>query len=108
MEAGLPGSERAASQRELDALARRVEGIDEHGTRGAGIIQTQLIGLIKDVAKLEARLEAHEQLHHREAQDRETDRKRSVRWRVTATTGAAASLATILGLLAEIAGHLHG
>lgn len=84
-------------------MAARVNSIDEHGTRGVGTIQTQLTELVKDVAKLEARLDAHAALHEREAKERVTGR----RWLVGTGIAMLGSMAAILSVLANIASHLH-
>ena len=93
---------RRASQHELDALAARVNTIDEHGTRGVGVIQAQLTELVKDVGKLEGRLDAHSVQHQQEARERVTGR----RWLIGTGIAVMGSMAAVLAVLATLAGHL--
>ena len=62
---------------------RRIDTIDSTGTRGVGVIQTQLTDLAKDVATVTSRLELHEKDHIQEAQDRIKQRRSAVRYYVT-------------------------
>jgi len=91
------------SRREFEALAQRVDWLDEHGTRGVGALQIQVTDLVKDVAKVEKGLEDHAAAHILESKERETQRRSTVRWGV-------GLLCTILGtgsadLIALIALH---
>lgn len=73
--------------------------MDEHGTRGVGIIATQVAELVKDQAAMQADMRlwqgAHEQLHAQETRDRVSSR----RFAVTTTAAIIALLLTIVGLL---------
>lgn len=95
--------EPAASQRELEQLAVRVDRIDEKGTRGSGVISGQLAQVIKDVGRLEGALTSHNGQHERERQDRTQGR----RWLWGAVLTALAVLLTMFGLLIQIAGRTH-
>lgn len=100
---GWTGRERAASQRELDVLRQRVDQMDAQGTRGVGVIQSQLGDLIRDFAKMEARLDGHEQLHEGERKDRAANR----RWLTGTCIAALVLLVAILGLAVTIVGKTH-
>jgi hypothetical protein len=99
-------TEPAASQRELDALARRVDTMDQTGTRGVGVIQAQLTDLARDVAKLEGQFTAHETEHRHEAEKREQQRRAGSRWRISAAIAGSASFAAVLALLIQILTHV--
>lgn len=105
-----------ATQRELDQLAMRVHSIDEHGTRGVGIIQTQLTEVIKDQAKAEAiidsrftkleadmnaRFNAHQQQHETEKAERLAGR----RWAFGFGVAALGSVGGLYPYLHAIAHH---
>lgn len=109
-----------ASRRELDMLRQmtqietakiwaRIESMDDHGTRGVGVIAVRMDSLIHDVAELktevrtdvaalDGRFDTHQKLHETEARDRRDSR----RWRVTAIGAGAASMAAVIGLLLEV------
>jgi hypothetical protein len=93
---------RTASQRELDALTARVESLDDRGPRGVGVIQTQLTEVSKDLAKLEARLDAHQAQHEQERHERIVGR----RWLIATGIALASSVTAIAGVLATIAHQL--
>lgn len=82
-------------RRDLDRLERRIEQMDTHGTRGVGIVQSQLADVIKDLAKLEGRMAEHDRVHVREERDRASNR----RWMVTTAIGFLVLLVAILALL---------
>lgn len=65
---------------QVAANAVRLDHIDELGTRGVGIVQSQLMDLKGDVTGLAVRLEKHEAEHTQQARDQRTAR----RWLVTA------------------------
>lgn len=82
-------------RRDLDRLERRIEQMDTHGTRGVGVVQSQLADVIKDLAKLEGRMQAHDQVHVQEARDRASNR----RWMVSTAIAFLVLLVAILALL---------
>ena len=100
--------EPAASQRETDALARRIDQLDEHGTRGTvaavGVVQTQLAQAISSIGELKGRMDSHEREHQRDAQARVAAR----RWMVATVIGAVAAFGTVIGLLVELVNRAHG
>lgn len=87
------------SRREFDTLARQVERIDEHGSRGVGILQQQITDLIKDVLEIKAdtsrQLREHEQAHERERRERTSSR----RWAAGTAVGLLAALAGLYPLI---------
>ncbi len=42
----------------IDKVENRIDAMDQHGSRGVGALQVQVMELIKDVSALEARLSA--------------------------------------------------
>lgn len=85
----------------------RLTAIDDHGTRGVGTVQVQLVDLTKDVVELKtdmnARFAAHEQVHEREAQQRRADR----RWRIGMAIAALGSIGGLYGYLTLLLQHVH-
>lgn len=69
---------------------RRLDMIDQSGTRGVGVIQQQITDLAKDVAGLTVRMDRHESEH--EADKRE---RASARWKLAAL--AVAMVASVDG-----------
>lgn len=80
-------------------IAHRIDSLDQTGTRGVGVVQTQLTELAKDMAGLATRMDAHEQDHKTDAAERKTAR----RWLVTAVIAA---FALLEGPLAYVIVHL--
>ena len=75
---------------------RRIDVIDQSGTRGVGVVQVQLTDLAKDVARLSARLDQHEGEHQAEARDRASARWRLAALAVTLFAAIEAPLITLL------------
>jgi hypothetical protein len=97
-----------ATRREVDQLRDDIHRIDEGGTRGVGVLQTQMINLTADLAELKAqvstRFEAHQRVHDQDHADRVNGR----RWLIgTGIAGIMAMIAAIT-LLVDIARHVHG
>lgn len=99
--------EPVASRRELDQLREDVRRLDEHGTRGIGVVQAQLTDVVKNLAEMKSevntRFEAHQRVHDRDEQARVSGR----RWMIATTATMLGGLAGVLGLLVEILQHLH-
>lgn len=77
-----------ASRNDLRDLARRVDMLDEHGTRGVGVLAVQVQEIAKDVARLETQLAEHAKEHQRAERDRIAGR----RWLIGAVIGAIAAV----------------
>lgn len=88
-------------RREFERLERRVDHLDQTGTRGVGVLTERVADLAKDVAKLEALMEAHERQHEQDRQERAAGR----RWLI----GTIAAMSSgILALIIEVMiAHLH-
>lgn len=87
----------------VDRNERRIESIDDHGTRGVGVLQNQIVDLSKDVAKLEAALEHHEAGHKEERKERAKNRK----WLIGVAIAGLGSMAAMISLLVEVLAHVH-
>ena len=74
---------------------KRLEAIDQSGTRGVGVVQVQLTDLAKDVAGLVTRLDAHDGDHVREARERVAGR----RWMIATVVAFLAAIEVPLGWL---------
>jgi hypothetical protein len=105
--AGLTEPERAASQRELDILRERVDAMDTHGTRGVGAIQLQVAELVKDFGDLRADNRAWQAAHEKQHEQDKQDRVNGRRWLIGIGLAAVASMTAVIGLLLDIASHLH-
>jgi len=75
--------------------ARRIEELDQLGTRGVGVIQTQLTELTSDVTALAVKFERHESDHVTDQRDRRTAR----RWLVATGIAFLAMVEAPLGIL---------
>lgn len=91
----------------LTASQTRLDGIDSSGTRGVGIVQAQLVEVVKDLAELKAgvdkRFDAHMRVHEQDLRDRASGR----RWLISTLIAAVVMLAAILALAVDIAGRTH-
>jgi hypothetical protein len=83
-------------RRLVEENGRRLDTIDSTGTRGVGVLQIQITDLAKDFAAHEAKHEADE-----------SRRSSARRWAWSFAAAGVASMAAVLGLLADIATHLH-
>lgn len=83
--------------------ATRLDVIDATGTRGVGVLSVQVADVIKDVAELRGQLGEHEKQHDTDARARTAGR----RWSLGFAVAAFASLATVIGLLLDIASAVH-
>lgn len=83
----------------------RIEGIDQAGTRGVGVVQAQLVEVVKDLADLKAdvnhRFDQHAAVHEQDQRDKAAGR----RWTITTVIAALVLLVAILGL--QVSVHLH-
>jgi len=100
----------------------RLEGIDQGGTKGVAVVQTQLVDVVKDITELKAesgarfdlvdrrfdavgkRFDDHMQIHEQDKRDRIIGR----RWLVGIGIAGMGSMAAVLGLLVDVIQHLHG
>lgn len=109
----------------VERNASRTDDLDNHGTRGVGVIQSQLTDVIKDLAEvkaetkaeladtksevstlrteMEGRFDKHAKQHEDEVKARITAR----RWLIGIGIAGLASLAAVGGLLYDIMSHLH-
>lgn len=82
----------------------RLEGMDQAGTKGVAVVQTQLNEVVRDLVELKAevdkRFDSHQRQHTLEARDRVNGR----RWAVGTFLAA---LAIVVTLLLNITIHLH-
>ena len=91
----------------VDRAERRIDTIDEHGTRGVVGLQAQIVDLVKDVTELKSdlvkRFDAHDLVHKQEARDRVSAR----RWMVGTAVAGLASMAAVISMLVELMMHVH-
>lgn len=99
--------ELAMLQKVVEANSDRLTRIDDMGTRGVGVVQSQLNELVKDVGELKGEMNAkfadHVKTHADDAKARKDDR----RWLIGTAIAALASSATAIGLLLEILSRIH-
>jgi hypothetical protein len=88
----------------VESNRARLEGIDQSGTKGVAVVQTQLNEVVRDLVELKAevdkRFDAHIRQHAQEARDRVTGR----RWLIGTSLAA---LAIVVTLLLNITIRLH-
>lgn len=81
--------------------ARRIDMIDSGGTRGVAVLAVQVQEVAKDVAAVAKDMEAHDQRHEKEQQQRASNRK----WMVGAVI---AGIAAIDGPIVSVLLAVHG
>lgn len=119
-------------RRELDQLHQAdrdlrqvLTDLDSHGSRGVQVLQGQVTDLVRDVTSVQASVTAMQQLvdtrlsamkqtvdgqlsEHLKQHKQDADERRSNRRWIAATAIAGISgLATIIGILINILGHIH-
>ncbi len=91
----------------VDRTQQRLDSIDDHGTRGIGVLQTQILDLTKDVTSLQAemniRFDGHLKLHEEEERKRISSR----RWIIGTVIGGMASMGTVIAMLVDVLQHVH-
>lgn len=102
------GPEPAASQREVDILRDELHRLDDHGSRGVGVIQTQLTDLVKDMTEMKSemnsRFEAHQRVHDQDHNDRISGR----RWLIGTGIAGIAAMAALVAMMWDVLQHVHG
>lgn len=93
-----------ATRREMDQLREELRRIDDHGTRGVGVLQAQVTDLVKDVVELKADMNTRFQAHQRQHEVAERERRAGRRWLIGTVIAALVVLVAILTLLLQIAG----
>lgn len=82
----------------VEDTARRLEGMDQGGTRGVAVLAAQVAEVVKDVADLRLALGQHDQRHN----DEQRSRVNSRRWLVMAIIAALALVESPLVYLVTI------
>lgn len=99
--------EPVASQRELDQLRDELHRLDDHGSRGVGVIQAQLTDLVKDLTELkvnvDTRFDAHQRVHDQDRRERISGR----RWFIGTAIAGLTGFAAVIGLLVEVLRQVH-
>ena len=89
----------------VTANQTRLDTIDAAGTRGVGVVQAQLVEVVKDLTELKAdvnkRFDAHQNVHEQDQRDRAAGR----RWLIGTLIAAVVMLTAILALAVNIATH---
>ena len=98
-------SDEPASRREFDQLVTRVNLIDEHGTRGVGVIQVQLTEVVKDVAKLESEMTTRFTEHQRQHDTEQANRAANRRWAIGLAVALLAAIGGLYPYLHVITAH---
>lgn len=99
---------------QVNESARRIDAIDQGGTRGVAVVGVQVAEVIKDVADVRTELRAdvadmrralaaHEAKHEKEARQRVNGR----RWALGFAIAAGTTLAAILSVVIETAATIH-
>ena len=81
--------------------------MDRDGTRGVAVLQAQLTDLAKDMAELKGESRTWQQAHESQHQADAAERVSGRRWLVTTAIAGLASMAAAIGLLIDIAAHVH-
>lgn len=94
-------------RRDLDRLTARVEQMDQGGTRGVGVLSAQVTDLAKDLVELKTETRGYEAAHQLEHEKERSARVAGHRWLITTSLASLAALATAVGVLLDVAAHLH-
>lgn len=78
------------SRAEFDALARRLDFLDEHGTRGVGVVSSQVTAVSQQLTQLGQAQVDHDRQHVKEREDAIKSR----RWRIAMIVAAVAAVDT--------------
>ncbi len=73
------GARLAALEREVDRLDTSMKVMDDHGTRGVGVLQLQVTELSKDVVRFEQLLEREQDVHRNDLEKVQEVSNHSVR-----------------------------
>jgi hypothetical protein len=102
-EAAITREEFGMLRDQVNANAGRLDSIDTTGTRGVAVLASQVTDVIKDVSELRNELGKHEEKHVAEERARVAGR----RWALGFAVAGLASMATVIGLLLDIAATVH-
>ena len=91
-----------ATQRELDQLRQELIRIDDHGTRGVAVVQTQLTDVIKDVLELKSEINKRFEEHQRQHERDETTRSSNRRWTLGFGVAVLAAIGGLYPYLAQL------
>ena len=94
------------SSSDIDWLWRRLDYIDENGTRGIGPIHAQLANVIADLAELKTATSLWQERHHAEHAAAASNAVAGRRWVVGTCITALVLLLAVLTLLFQIAGRI--
>jgi len=87
------------------SMERRIESIDNHGTRGVGALQIQVVEVLKDIAEIKVQftsyLSEHVRTHREEKDQRLTERH----WLIGIGIAGVSALAAILAVVVVILQH---
>ena len=87
-------------QDRMAELSRRIDRIDEHGTRGIAPLAVQLTEVVKDVAELKTEMRGwfrdHEEMHRVEERSRLSTRRWTIGIIIAAVAAVDGPLVTIL------------
>jgi len=99
---------KTASDIEHARISTRLESMDDHGTRGVGTMQLQIVDLVKDVTELKtemnARFEAHQKVHDQD----HTERVAGRRWLIGTALAGLVAMVAVIGLLVDLVRTVHG
>ncbi len=93
--------------REMDVLRDEVHRLDDHGSRGVGAIQVQLVDLVKDVVEMKVEMNTKFGLVDDRFEKQRMERIVGRRWLIGTSFIAISVLVTILGLLIGILQRVH-
>ena len=87
--------------------ANRLDEIDRSGTRGVGVLAMQVAELGKDMGQMQQQMSDHERNHKEDAAKAEAAKVSARRFRVTAGLAAVAAWVAAMGVLIDLAVHMH-
>lgn len=96
--------ERAASQRDLEILRQRIDYIDANGTRGVGIVSSQVQFLTAGLAELKTSTALWQGHHERQHTEDIRTAVSGRRWLIGTGIAALVMLVAMLTLMLQLAG----
>jgi hypothetical protein len=85
----------------------RMEAIDNHGTRGVGVLQTQITDLTKDFVEMKTENTAWQQSHTAEHVQDKKDKVTGRRWLIGIGIAGLTAIGGMYGFLDIILQHVH-
>lgn len=113
------------TRREFEALREDFRRMDDHGTRGVQVMQSQMADLVRDImdlkSDLNSRFDSHQRVHDKDEEDRRqerlekkqdrererAERRSGRRWLITTGIAIVVMTVGVLGVAIDILSRTH-